>query len=143
MQTFQKMMLTGLIAISVGQAFISPAQANTKQFNYKVESHTQENFADVVKRGEIKAATAIRREFSHQRGTKQVSVRIIGERYGQETPIIMISVTRSQWRSRPRIKTWARYYRDAGTLLGFANNQLISAPTVKNPTVAQQTNNQK
>lgn len=133
MQILRNIALTGLIAVSTSQVFIAPATAANKQFNYKVEYRNQESFADMVKRAEIKTENAIRREFSRRSGTNQLSIRITGERNGQQAPIMMVSITRSQWRNRPKIKSWGRYYSDSSKLLGFTNTSQATTPQANQP----------
>lgn len=62
-----------------------------------------------------------------------MSVKVVGERNGQETQVISATVSRSHWQKQPKIQLWTQYLRKAGLLLGFIQLQQPKPIVTKQP----------
>ncbi|PAX51127.1 hypothetical protein [Brunnivagina elsteri] len=125
---FSRQVVIGIVIACSGLGqIINPAFASKTPSNITVVSNNGDNFANMVQRGESAAISTIRRSFSRNSRTNQISLIVLGDRNAQKVPMMRISVTRSQWQRKPRIKAWTKYYRDAGKILGFPNNQITAA----------------
>jgi hypothetical protein len=65
----------------------------------------------------------------------QVSITVLGETGQSIVPILVLEVSRADWRSRPDPQYWAKYFRSARTLLQPDPSQPAPAsePTVITP----------
>jgi hypothetical protein len=54
-------------------------------------------------------------------------VNILGDRQGQQVPLLTSRVSRSQWQQQPIIRPWTKYFATSAVLLGF--NQPQKTPT--------------
>jgi hypothetical protein len=139
MKFFRQVIIGTVIACSGLGAIVNPVAAVKSPSNITVVSNDGDNFANLVQRGESAAIGTIRRSFSRNSRTNQISLVVLGDRNAQKVPMMRVSVTRSQWQRKPRIKAWTKYYRDAGKILGFPNNQ-ITAPNPSNVSKSKPTN---
>ncbi len=53
---------------------------------------------------------------------------ILGDRQGQQVPLLFSRVSRSDWQQQPTIRQWTRYFATSAVLLGFNQPQRNSAP---------------
>ncbi|MDA0267916.1 MAG: hypothetical protein O2890_11690 [Cyanobacteria bacterium] len=51
--------------------------------------------------------------FGQQSGVSQIEVVVLGERYGEISPILVTTVSRTGWQSEPQVSRWTRYYTES------------------------------
>ena len=96
-----------------------PARAETKSFDFTLSSSGERNFEALVQQAESVASNLIEKEFAKRSSLTEVSVTIVGERNGQEVPLLFSKVSRSNWQTKPKIQRWTKYFGKAAVLLGF------------------------
>jgi hypothetical protein len=82
-----------------------------------VDRLPNERYDSMVRRSELIARSAAQRTFDKDILASEVSIIVVGRNAGAEAPILMLTVTRDQWRSRPDTQRWATYYRNSAGLL--------------------------
>jgi hypothetical protein len=116
-------------------SFATPAVAETKRIEHTLRSQPDQTFATLMQEAETLATNLVEQGFAEDSVT-EVSVNILGERHGQQVPLLSSRVSRTDWQKQPGIQQWTRYFRTSGVLLGFFKpeepNQTPSAFT--NPT---------
>jgi hypothetical protein len=128
MTVFRRLLSPGL-GILLGSAFTlwlgtavftpPPAIAYTSRVSIFLTRDDNESFEGLVRRAEITARAAVQRSFDADLLTTEAVVTIVGENQGISVPILTVEVTRDQWRSRPDVQYWTRYYDTAAGLLGI------------------------
>jgi hypothetical protein len=93
-----------------------------------VKATGSKTFKDLQIEADTEATKYVRQAFT--RNIAQVFVRVLGDRNGLISPMLTISVSNAQWRSQPKIQTWAKYYPISNILLGFVSP---SQPTISTP----------
>jgi hypothetical protein len=86
------------------------AQAYTSRVNLFVVREMDESFETMVQRSEIIARAAVQRSFDADVLMTDVIVTVIGDNQGIAVPILTVPVSRRDWRLRPDIRHWARYF---------------------------------
>jgi len=108
---------------AIATLFFQPlAIAETKSLNFKLASGNNQSFTNLMQQAESLAINSITQEFAQQSTVTEVAVTIIGERNGQEVPVLFSKVSRPDWQTKPNIQMWTKYFTKAAVLLGF--NQL-------------------
>jgi hypothetical protein len=122
------LLLTG--GVWVGETALRPpvAQAYKNRVDVRLDRLRDETYQSLIRRAEIVARAAAQRSFDRDILMSEVSVMVIGEYQGAEAPLLMLEVSRQNWRQRPDTRRWATYYRTARTLL-----KLPSAPDPARP----------
>ncbi|MFM2433140.1 MAG: hypothetical protein RLZZ511_4354, partial [Cyanobacteriota bacterium] len=117
----------------VGQLAIQPpiAQAYKNRTDVRLARLKDETYQSMIRRAEIVARAAAQRSFDRDILMSEVSIMVIGEYQGAEAPLLMLEVSRQNWRQRPDTRRWATYYRTAKQLL-----KLPSAPDPARPNAA-------
>ena len=107
----------------------------SKQVDFTVNITRPQSFAELMQQAEIIAANLTRLGFKENAGLREMSVRIFGERNGQEAPLLFAKVTRFDWQKQPRIQNWSQYFTSSGVLLGLLEaEKQPSAPKPTAPT---------
>lgn len=103
----------------------------SKQVDFTVNITRPQSFAELMQQAEIIAANLTRLGFSENSKLREMSVRIFGERNGQEAPLLFAKVSRFDWQKQPRIQNWSQYFASSAILLGLieAEKQPSSTPT--------------
>jgi hypothetical protein len=111
------LLLTG--GVWVGQTALHPpvAQAYKNRVDVRLDRLRDETYQSLIRRAEIVARAAAQRSFDRDILMSEVSVMVIAEYQGAEAPLLMLEVSRQNWRQRPDTRRWATYYRTARTLL--------------------------
>jgi hypothetical protein len=119
----------------VGQLAIQPpiAQAYKNRTDVRLARLKDETYQSIIRRAEIVARAAAQRSFDRDILISEVSIMVIGEYQGAEAPLLMLEVSRQNWRQRPDTRRWATYYRTAKQLL-----KLPSAPDPARPNAGGQ-----
>lgn len=111
--------LLGTGAAWLTQATLTPqtAQAYKARVDVQLDRLRNETYQSMVRRAEIVARAAAQRSFDRDILASEVSIMVIGRNNGTETPLMLLEVSRQNWRERPDTRRWATYYRSAQTLL--------------------------
>lgn len=112
----------------------------SKQVDFTVNITRPQSFAELMQQAEIIAANLTRLGFRENSRLREMSVRIFGERNGQEAPLLFAKVSRFDWQKQPRIQNWSQYFTSSGVLLGLLEaEKQPSAPTPTAPTFRRST----
>lgn len=101
------------------------AQAYTARVDVSIRTQADETFQNLLRRAEAVARAAAQRSFDGEILVTDVAVTVIVEHGGTIAPILLLQVSRQNWRNRPDTQYWATYFPSAELLLGF------EAPTVQ------------
>ena len=112
--------LAALVGVGGGlvPTLVTPpvAQAYTSRVNLLIVREPGESFETLVQRSEIIARAAIQRSFDADVLMTDVIVTVTGDNQGIAIPILMVPVSRSDWRLSPDVAQWARYFEAARAL---------------------------
>jgi hypothetical protein len=111
------MLLTGGAWVSQTVLRPSVAQAYKSRVDVRLERLKDETYKSLIRRAEIVARAAAQRSFDRDILTSEVSIMVIAEYQGAEAPLMVLDVSRQNWRQRPDTRRWATYYRSARGLL--------------------------
>lgn len=95
------------------------AQAYKSRVDVRLDRLKDETYQSLIQRAEIIARAAAQRSFDRDILMSEVSVMVIGEYQGNEAPLLLLDVSRQNWRNRPDTRRWATYYRSARQLLNL------------------------
>jgi hypothetical protein len=124
------LMLTGGVWVSQTALHPPVAQAYKSRVDVTLDRLKDETYQSMIRRAEIVARAAAQRSFDRDILMSEVSIMVIGEYQGAEAPLLLLEVSRQNWRQRPDTRRWATYYRTAKSLL-----KLPSAPDPARPNV--------
>lgn len=93
------------------------AQAYTSRVNLFLVREQGESFETLVLRSEIIARAAVQRSFDADVLMTDVIVTVIGDNQGISVPILTVPVSRSDWRLRPDVTVWAKYFEASRNLV--------------------------
>ncbi|PPS42709.1 hypothetical protein [Chroococcidiopsis sp. TS-821] len=110
--------ILGASAICCWSLLAAPAVAEMKRIEYTLRSQPNQTFTTLMQEAEAMAATLVEQGFAEDNVT-EVAVNILGERHGQQVPLLSSKVTRADWQKQPGIQQWTRYFRTSAVLLGF------------------------
>ena len=147
-------LLFGAISIFSSSGLLaSPALAETQQVDFtssrdhqttetreirsKLKSAHQ-TFAALIQEAEFLATRSIEQEFAESPSITEISVSILGERNGQEAPLLLSRVSRSDWQKQPRIQKWTKYFGSSAVLLGFLKPQVQESGLPASPATSIQ-----
>lgn len=103
------------------------ARSYTARSDVSLESEPGESYETLLRRAETEARAAVERSFYRDILVSDVSIFVLGENKGAIAPILSLDVSRNQWRSRPAVERWAKYYLSSKILLGFGTPQQAPA----------------
>ncbi len=118
---FSLLMLTGGVWVSQTALHPPAAQAYKNRIDVTLDRRKDETYQSMIRRAEIIARAAAQRSFDRDILMSEVSVMVIGEYQGAEAPLLLLEVSRQNWRQRPDTRRWATYYRTARSLLKLPN----------------------
>ena len=72
---------------------------------------------DLVAQAESLAKEAIIQKFNQDRGFSNLQVVVVGDRFGEVIPILVVTVSRAQWQTNPQVNAWSKYYEAAYAIL--------------------------
>lgn len=121
-----KILLMGVIT-ALSCLKVTSAQAETKSLDFTLSSNGNQTFITLMQQAESLASNLIEQGFAEKSSVTEVFVTIIGERNGQQVPLLFSKVSRSDWQTEPKVQRWTRYSAKAAALLGF--NEMQSQPT--------------
>lgn len=95
------------------------AQAYTARVEVSLSSQPQETYINFIRRAEGVARAAAQRSFDSDVLVTDVAVTIIGEHNNAIAPILLLEVSRQNWKRRPIVSFWATYFPGTQSLLEF------------------------
>ena len=98
------------------------AWAENKQISYTLNAHNG-SYQALIEQAESWAGKLIGQEFTQNSSLTEVTVSIIGERNGQEVPLLTAKVSRANWQENPQTRSWTQYHSSSAVLLGFKQVQ--------------------
>ena len=101
----------------------SNQNAQTKQFDLTLNVDNVQTFADLRQQAELLARSFIEQGFAESSSIIEISVKIIGDRHGQQVPLLFSRVSRPDWQKQPEIQPWTKYFGSSAVLLGFLKPQ--------------------
>ncbi|QZZ20603.1 hypothetical protein J5X98_25795 [Leptothermofonsia sichuanensis E412] len=119
-------LLTSLVTFSI----MTPAAlAEIKQIRSTLRPGKDQTFAELMEQAESTAKNLVKQTFARYPRVTEVSVTVLGERNGQETPLLVSSVSRTNWQKFPQIRRWTTYFNNFSiSLLGYRKPPEPPAP---------------
>jgi len=109
----------------------------SKQINFTLHITRTQSFTALMQQAELTATKLTQQGFTENSRLHEMSVRIFGERNGQEAPLLFAKVSRFDWQKQPRIQNWSQYFTSSGVLLGLLGTEKqpssTSTPTFRSP----------
>ena len=143
-------MVVGLSAIAtiasaqvpqpVGQA--SPQRAPlisteaVEVMNYTMTYAEWQTFDAMMEEASAAARNLINQGFATNPNATETMVTILSDRNGEVVPVLMVRVSREDWRANPQVEQWSRYLgSSAMPLLAYDNEGESSPPSTRRPFV--------
>lgn len=101
-------------------SFVVSATADPKQLNLFLSSQPNQSFQTLLQEAESLAKNSIQQSFQSSPDRIDISVNILGEHYGQQVPLLSVTVSQTNWHRDPKVQSWAKYFNNASQLLGFS-----------------------
>lgn len=99
----------------------SSAQAYTDEMSITLEREADETYEGLAQRAEMAARSAAQQSFSSDILITEVDVTVLGQNGIAVVPILTMTVSRDNWRSRPDPRYWSSYFNAAKLLLELEN----------------------
>lgn len=112
--------LTSLVILLSSPAI---AWAEDKQITYTLNTQSNYTHQALTKQAESLTGELIEQAFAQNPRLTEVTVSIIGERNGQEVPLLAAKVSRANWQKNPQTQSWTQYFSNSAVLLGFKQLQ--------------------
>ncbi len=113
---------------------INPANS-ARQIDVTLTTQDNQTFNELIQQAELQAISLIEQEFATNSSITEVAVTILGDRQGQQVPLLFSRVSRSDWQQQPTIRQWTRYFATSAVLLGFNKPKTTpSSPPAQPPT---------
>lgn len=110
---------TGVSLLSIALMEPQAALAYTARVDVSLTSQTDETYENFLRRAEAVARAAAQRSFDGDILVTEVEVTIVGEHNGAIAPVLLLSVSRKNWKNRPDAQYWATYFSNSKLLLNF------------------------
>ncbi|HEY9697968.1 MAG TPA: hypothetical protein V6D10_11940 [Trichocoleus sp.] len=125
-------------AIVSDMAFLSQsAQAYTGETSVAVQRQDNESYEALTRRAEMAARATAQRLFDGDVLVSEVAVTVMGQDGSSIVPMLVMRVSRENWRNRPDPQQWSTYFRSARALLELGNPETAGSPaTGTSPTPA-------
>ncbi len=101
---------------------------SSRQIDVTLKTQDNQTFNQLIQQAEVKAISLIEQEFVNNSSITEIAVTILGDRQGQQVPLLFSKVSRLDWQQRPIIKQWTRYFPTSAILLGFNQPQKTPSP---------------
>ncbi|MDJ0675724.1 MAG: hypothetical protein QNJ36_10150 [Calothrix sp. MO_167.B42] len=113
-------------------------QAYTTRVDLSLERLPSESYQSLLTRAEAMARAGAQRSFDKDLLVTDVSIIVSVQNQGTVVPVMLLEVTRPQWRSQPDTQRWATYFKVARTLLFLGNSSKTdNSPTSQQPKAVQ------
>ncbi|NER22007.1 MAG: hypothetical protein F6J86_31375 [Symploca sp. SIO1B1] len=111
--------LTSVSYLTIAAIAPQTAQAYTARIEVSLTRQSEESYQDLLRRAEAVARAATQRSLDGDILVTEVAVTITGQNGGAIAPILLLEVSRSNWKRRPDPQLWATYFPNTQLLLGF------------------------
>lgn len=112
--------------------------ANLKQIDYTLVVQQGQTFTELIQQAELQATNLVEQEFAADPNIAEISINIVGDRAGQQAPLLQARVSRASWQQQPTIRQWTKYFATSAVLLGFNNPEKTPSAAPENPTTPSQ-----
>jgi hypothetical protein len=117
-------LLMSLSANPVKAQIEQPNLANSaRRIDVTLKTPNDQTFNELIQQAEIQAISLIEQEFVTNSSITEIAVTILGDRQGQQVPLLFSRVSRSDWQLQPIISQWTKYFPTSAVLLGFNQPQ--------------------
>ncbi len=133
-----------ILLIGIGSAnFPVKAQINSinsaRQIDFTLKTQEGQTFNQLIQQAEIQAISLIEQEFASNPSVAEIAVTVLGDRQGQQAPLLFSKVSRTDWQQQPIIRQWTKYFATSAVLLGFNAPQTTpTAPVQSTPSTPTQ-----
>ena len=103
----------------------------SRQIDVTLKTQANQTFNELIQQAEIQAISLIEQEFASSPSITEIAVTILGDRQGQQVPLLFSRVSRLDWQLQPIIRQWTRYFPTSAVLLGFNPPQKTLSPPVQ------------
>jgi hypothetical protein len=93
--------------------------AYTSRLDVTLNRLPDESFQSLLRRAETVARAATQRSFDRDLLISEVQVMVLGEHQGIITPVLLLQVTRPNWKNSPDPQQWSIYFSHSESFLGF------------------------
>lgn len=114
-------------------------QAYTARADLAIDRLPEDNYESLLRRAEAAARAAAQRSFDQDILVTEVSIIVSVQSHGAIAPVLLLDVSRPQWRTRPDPQIWAKYYRASRSLLYFGDNFTTTASDKPEKTTTNKT----
>lgn len=98
--------------------------AITRNLRSTINAEESDSFEALQAQASSVARSLLIAGFAEDPAVMAVKVTIIAERYGQQIPLLLAEVSRSEWQRFAQVSQWAQFFNyPAKVLLGFVNPQ--------------------
>jgi hypothetical protein len=109
-------------------------KAYTARVDLSIDRLPGDNYETLLRRAEAAARAAAQRNFDRDILVTDVSIYVSVQNYGAIAPVLVLEVSRPQWRTRPDPQRWAKYFKTSRSLLFFGEN--FKKPIANQPDTA-------
>ena len=129
MSIFRQLRLSGAIApvktilvatMCINCWYSTPARSQPKALSLVLSSEGMPSFASLIQQAELQTSKLIQQEFDRKPRITEITVTVVGDRNGQQVPLLHTKVSRVDWRSQPVLSHWTKYFSNSALLLGFS-----------------------
>lgn len=101
--------------------YSTPARAQPRSLNLVLSAEGMPSFTMLMQQAESQTSQLIQQEFERKSKVTEITVTVVGDRNGQQVPLLHTKVSRVDWRSQPVLSRWTRYLSNSALLLGFSS----------------------
>ena len=128
---YQKLLSAiAILMISLGANLQVTAQTeqidlanSSRQIDVTLKTQDNQTFNELIQQAETQAISLIEQEFASSPSITEIAVTILGDRQGQQVPLLFSRVSRSNWQQQPTIRQWTRYFATSAVLLEGGDKQ--------------------
>lgn len=117
----------GTLLLPCNASAFSLTEDGNREQEIFIDAAIAQTYDELMQQARFQVQQLIEQGFSETSSANQIRIRVVGDRHGQQVPVLIVQVSRSDWQSQPHINLWIR---ELGTapriLLGFTD---ASAPS--------------
>lgn len=106
----------GMVALDAA-VMTRVANAYTREISVTVQWDGNENYEGLTRRAELAARTAAQQIFDRDILVTEVDITVLGQSGASIVPVLVMVVSRNDWRDRPDPQYWSRYFNSSRALL--------------------------
>jgi hypothetical protein len=107
--------------------YSTPARAQSESLSLILSAEGIPSFASLMQQAESQTGKLIQQKFNQKPRITEITITVVGDRNGQQVPLLYTKVSRVDWRSQPAIGRWTRYFHNSALLLGFSPSSNVAA----------------